>query len=54
MKYPFQYIPDTAEYSYDRIKEDQRQEYARKAMIRYQEQRERNEATAQRVLNGEL
>lgn len=47
-------IPDHVQYSYDRIKEQERQEQARKDMQRYEEQRERNQKTADNVLRGEL
>ena len=47
-------IANQAQYSYDRIAEEKRQEQARKDMQRYEEQRERNQRTADNVLNGEL
>jgi hypothetical protein len=47
-------IANQAQYSYDRIAEEKRQERARKDMQRYEEQRERNQRTADNVLNGEL
>ena len=55
-------IANQAQYSYDRIAEENRQEQARKDMQRqakkdmqrYEEQRERNQRTADNVRNGEL
>jgi Flp pilus assembly protein TadG len=55
-------IANQAQYSYDRIAEEKRQEQARKdmqeyakiAMKNYQAMRERNEKTAKNVRNGEL
>jgi len=47
-------IANQAQYSYDRIAEEKREEQARKDMQRYEEQRERNQRTADNVRNGEL
>lgn len=47
-------IANQAQYSYDRIAEEKRQEQAKKDMQRYEEQRERNQRTADNVRNGEL
>jgi len=55
-------IANQAQYSYDRIAEEKREEQARKdmqeyakiAMKNYQAMRERNEKTAKNVRNGEL
>ena len=48
------YTGNNAQYSCDVREEEKRQERARKDMQRYEEQRERNQKTADNVLRGEL